>query len=384
MVGALVLDVGRLVGQPPRGGVHRLAGGLQHPGHRVLGQPVDLQVRLALPQLAGDGQVATGVAEPDGRREVQGSPGTTSGRHPRAGGGPAVHLVGELLDQVVGAHRLAPLRAVAAAVDEHQRPAGQLGESPPDRCWADLVLRAVDDEHRAPHLRAERIERGGRRAAQAQPARRRVGQHLRRDVVGPEDEVLDLLGRVRLVEHATREELHEVLEPALEPVVLVVLRPALVGVEARVEREPLALRAGDLQPARRGEGHDPAHPVGMAGRDVHRPGDAAREPHQQCPVGAGAVEDGDGVGGVLRVRVGRGTLGAAGATAPTPVEGHHAEVPRQVGHLELPEPRVDDRPGRHQQQGGPVVPLRLVHVVGDPHAVPHDLAGPVGRSGTVP
>ena len=51
-----------------------LAGVGQHPGHRVLGQPVDLEVGVQLAQLLGDGDVAPGVAEADRRRDEERPP----------------------------------------------------------------------------------------------------------------------------------------------------------------------------------------------------------------------------------------------------------------------------------------------------------------------
>ncbi len=71
VLGALVLDVRGLVGQPLRGGVHRLAGGREHPGDRVLREPVDLEVGVPLAQLGGDGEVAARVAEADRGGEVE-------------------------------------------------------------------------------------------------------------------------------------------------------------------------------------------------------------------------------------------------------------------------------------------------------------------------
>jgi hypothetical protein len=45
--------------------VDLLAGSLQHGGHRVLREPVDLQVGSQLAELRRDGEVAFRVAEPD-------------------------------------------------------------------------------------------------------------------------------------------------------------------------------------------------------------------------------------------------------------------------------------------------------------------------------
>ena len=48
-----------------------LAVRLQDPRDRVLGEPVDLEVRLERSQLGSDRDVALGVAQPDGRGDVQ-------------------------------------------------------------------------------------------------------------------------------------------------------------------------------------------------------------------------------------------------------------------------------------------------------------------------
>ena len=67
VLGGLRLDVLGLAGQMSAGGVDALALCLEHSGDGVLGEPVDLQVRLQAAQLAGDRHVALGVAEPDRR-----------------------------------------------------------------------------------------------------------------------------------------------------------------------------------------------------------------------------------------------------------------------------------------------------------------------------
>ena len=155
---ALVLDVGRLVGQPRRRRVHPLAASLEHPGDRVLGEPVDLQVGVVRAQLGGDGDVAPGVAEPDRRREVQRPLRAAGGTHPacgvrrRSGGSVSTNSSISRLTRT-GSRAV---RAVAAAVDGDERAAGELGEGAPVGVRADAVVVAVDDEHRAAHPLAQR------------------------------------------------------------------------------------------------------------------------------------------------------------------------------------------------------------------------------------
>jgi hypothetical protein len=61
----LGLDVRALAGQPARRRVHPLAPLLEHLRHRVLSEPVDLQVRVPGPQFARDGQVPAHVTQAD-------------------------------------------------------------------------------------------------------------------------------------------------------------------------------------------------------------------------------------------------------------------------------------------------------------------------------
>ena len=64
-------------------GMDALALGLEHAGHRVLGEPVDLQVGHERAQLARDRDVAARVAEADRRGDVQ------RARAGRRSGGPS-------------------------------------------------------------------------------------------------------------------------------------------------------------------------------------------------------------------------------------------------------------------------------------------------------
>ena len=66
VLGRLALDVGRFVGQQRACRVDALTAGLQHRCDQVLGQPVGLRVGMELAQLAGDGDVPLGVADPIG------------------------------------------------------------------------------------------------------------------------------------------------------------------------------------------------------------------------------------------------------------------------------------------------------------------------------
>ncbi len=119
VLGGLRLDVLGLVGQMGAGGVDALALGLEHPGDRVLGEPVDLQVRVQAAQLAGDRHVALRVAEPDRRGDEEGA-GTAVGA---VDGGvarrarPPEGVLGEVAQRQVDLDRLAGVREVAGAAD---------------------------------------------------------------------------------------------------------------------------------------------------------------------------------------------------------------------------------------------------------------------------
>ena len=57
------------------------------------------------------------------------------------------------------------------------------------------------------------------------------------------------------------------------------------------------------------------------------------------------------VGCELALVVRRSLFGAVGAAVAAAVEGDHTAVPREVGNLHLPVPRVHERPGRQQKHG---------------------------------
>ena len=104
-----------------------------------------------------------------------------------------------------------------------------------------------------------------------------------------------------------------------------------------------------------------------ASRATAAPRDSDRE-HR--PLGAGRVHHGQRVGGELVLGVAPGS-GPVGLAVAAPVEGHHAAVAREVGDLRLPVARVDDRPGRQEQDGRLALAVDLVE---DPDAVALDVA----------
>ena len=97
---------------------------------------------------------------------------------------------------------------VPGALEGDQLAAGGLRPArPPAACGRTTVAVAVDHERRAAHPLA-RFGAGVSLARHAEPARG-VGERLRRRLERPADAVLDLLGRVRLVEALGEEELEE-------------------------------------------------------------------------------------------------------------------------------------------------------------------------------
>ena len=176
----------------------------------------------------------------------------------------------------------------------------------------------------------------------------------------PAHGVLDLLRRVRLREALREEEREKPFEIA-EPEVPVVLRPALVRLELLVETiqdRAVAVEAAEREG--RADEDCAGDPFRMRGREEERALRAERERDDDRPLGSGGVEDGKGVGRelvfVVGVRVGR----AVRAPVPARVECDRPRVPREVGELELPVARVDDRPGRQEEQGGLALAVDLV------------------------
>ena len=194
-------------------------------------------------------------------------------------------------------------------------------------------------------------------------------ERLRRRLQAPPDAVLDLLGRVRLGEHLPEEELEEVAV-VLEPVVAVVLGPALVGLERLVERRRdargvLGERGGG------GDEHRGRDPLGMLGGEQHAPQRARRQPDHHGTLDARRVHDRQRVGGELPLGVGVDGLRPIRASVSTSVEREHARVAGEIRDLPLPVPRVDDRPGGQQQDRRLAAAVELPE---DPDAVALDVA----------
>ena len=152
VLGRLALDVPRLVREQRARRMDPLPLRLEHRRHRMLGEPVDLEVRVQFPQLLGDRDVAAGVPEPDRRRDVERAP--SAAERPR----PRLHLrrrrddrLPELAHEPVHLDRMARLRQVPGALERHERPARQLGHRGRPLARLAVVEVAVDHEHGAAH-----------------------------------------------------------------------------------------------------------------------------------------------------------------------------------------------------------------------------------------
>src|SRR5215208_5226869 len=121
------------------------------------------------------------------------------------------------------------MRAVARAREHHEIAAGGLRERDPAPGAGDRVLGALDHQHRATHPPGQ-LESG---LTVEVLGELRGYQRLGAGLEAPADAVLDRLRRMRLREHLREEELEEAAV-VLQPVVAVVLRPALVAFELLV------------------------------------------------------------------------------------------------------------------------------------------------------
>src|SRR3954447_24783039 len=101
-----------------------LTASFEHGSHRLLGQPIDLEIGMELAQLPGDRDVALRVAEPDGRRDVERTSLPAQRSRPRAvSRNPPgdIDPVDEISKETVDEHRIARRLDVAASLHGDER-----------------------------------------------------------------------------------------------------------------------------------------------------------------------------------------------------------------------------------------------------------------------
>ena len=168
VLGGLRLDVVRLVGQMGARRMDALALGLEHPGHGILRQPVDLEIGMELAQLLGDRHVALRVAESDRRGDVERA---LAARASAARPGRAARRRGvdEVAQQQVDLHRVARLRAVSGALERSRARRRSASRAPRPSRGGGRRRRPVDHKHRAarsrPPARARSSSSGSRGAS---------------------------------------------------------------------------------------------------------------------------------------------------------------------------------------------------------------------------
>ncbi|MEJ7719774.1 MAG: hypothetical protein WKF58_04750 [Ilumatobacteraceae bacterium] len=159
------------------------------------------------------------------------------------------------------------MRRVPATLDRDELAARHRRQRDARRVGTDGVIVAVDHEHGAASSFAHRREA-------LEPAcvetSFRVDQERWFDLEAPADAVLDLLGRVRLGEDPTEEELEESRVVTL-PGDRVVAGPTIGLGERSLERVDIALGVTGSQRHRRADAHHAEHSVGMIRRELNSP-----------------------------------------------------------------------------------------------------------------
>ena len=192
-----------LVGQVAARGMDALALAFEHSRDRILGEPIDFEIGHQLAELARDRDIALRMTEADRRGDQERPPAASSARvQAEVGAGGA----DEIPQHEVDVDRVADSRHVAGPSSGDERPPSGLGQRfalgmRPSRVRSPWITSAGHS------MRAQRSPVGlGRRGVDA------AGHATSVSGVGleaPVDAVLDLLGRVRLVEAFAEEELEE-------------------------------------------------------------------------------------------------------------------------------------------------------------------------------
>ena len=67
VIAGFQFDMLELAGEPCAERVHAFAARREQPGHRILREPVDMEVRPQFPQFPSDGDVSARMPQADGR-----------------------------------------------------------------------------------------------------------------------------------------------------------------------------------------------------------------------------------------------------------------------------------------------------------------------------
>jgi hypothetical protein len=142
MLCRFAFNMAGFVGQEPACWMNVFITGLQDCGNRMLGEPIDLKIRMELAQLVGDGDVTLGVAQSNGGGDVEGSLASGPAAHPTLWGR---RRFDEIAKEQVDLDWIAKVGGVARAFQQDQLGAGVLGESDAATYRANSVLFTVDD-----------------------------------------------------------------------------------------------------------------------------------------------------------------------------------------------------------------------------------------------
>ena len=171
------------------------------------------------------------------------------------------------------------------------------------------------------------------------------------------------------MEHLGEEELDEVVVAAVEPVVAVVLRPALAwspGGRRRWRARPGPAAATTRTAARSRPRPAPARGARRPpGRPMRRRWKSPTSTARSAPTASMTATVSAAYSALAYAAA---PDGSARPAAAAPVEGDHAVVAGEVRHLRLPHPRPHDRPGGQQHHGGRPGP---VHGELEPGAASH-------------
>ena len=209
--------------------------------------------------------------------------------------------------------------------------------------WAgDGVAIPLDDQDGALKGGAHAPERG--RIDRLGVHRRAEGLGVGRAAVA--DGVLDLFRRMRLVDGLAEEEL-EICAEVAPPEMEVLLRPALLGVHDRLERN-VALGKPTSKRNRWTDKDETEDPGGILGRHHDLRDGCTGQSDEDRGVRAAGVEHGEQILGERVVAVRRGFLWSIRPAVAARIPGDDPMTSREIGELRLPDPRVDDDPGRHE------------------------------------